>query len=159
MSDYASCFTMQMARNNQLFMKNVTEFSFTVCCCDWQITTDYLNSPAVTSTHLAPCAAQNKHSLLQIASDPPTPAGVGCISAPDGWNQLFLTHPLKLQPVSRRQIPADRTNCSTQTSRLRMQTRYRRVSVFTCNEGSVFPVNTKHCVSYLISQLLLTEFD
>lgn len=56
-----TCSNMQMDRNNQLFMENVTEFSFTVCCCDWQLTTDYLNSPAVTSTHLAPCAAQNKH--------------------------------------------------------------------------------------------------
>lgn len=34
---------------------------------EWQLTTDDLNSPAVTSTHLAPHAAQNKH--LEIPAD------------------------------------------------------------------------------------------
>lgn len=34
---------------------------------DWQLNTDDLNSPAVTSTHLAPHAAQNKH--LEIPAD------------------------------------------------------------------------------------------
>lgn len=34
---------------------------------DWQLNTEDLNSPAVTSTHLAPHAAQNKH--LEIPAD------------------------------------------------------------------------------------------
>lgn len=85
-------FQPQMDRTNQPFMKNVTEFNFGVCSRDWQITSSCLNSPAVTSAHLAPCAAQNKHSLLQIVSDPPTPAGVGCISAADGSKRLFQSN-------------------------------------------------------------------
>ncbi len=71
-SSYTTCFTIQVDRNKQLFMKNMTEFSFNVCSCDWQITTDYLNSPAVTSTHLAPHAAQNKHLEISPNSIWPT---------------------------------------------------------------------------------------
>lgn len=89
--------------------ETMTDFRFNVYSGDWQLTIHCMDSPAITSTHLVLHAAQNKQTFLQIASDPPTPAGVVCISAPDGWNQLFLTHPLKLQLVRWQWILADRS--------------------------------------------------
>lgn len=132
-----------MDRNNQLFMKSTTDFSFNVCFCDWQLTADYLNSPAVTSTHLAPCSTKQtlRHFCKEHLTHLHQQVWFVYQHQMAEINFFWQIHSNCRLSVSSGSLQSSNCSPQTGTSLPRTQTNY-LVSLFTSNEGSVFAVCT-----------------